>query len=60
VNSKNPAVIEAYRTHTYTSKSGTVWRRGLDGWFNDSVPGVIHVTYHHMMVDLIEKENPTE
>lgn len=55
--STHPAVIRAYREGTYTDKNGTAWRKGLDGWFVDS-PGMIQLAYHHMMVDLIEKENP--
>lgn len=58
MRSTNPAVTKAYKEHTYTAADGAVWRQGMDGWFNDSIPGVIHLTYHHMMVDLIEKENP--
>jgi hypothetical protein len=55
---RNPAVSVAYRDRFYTDKSGTTWRRGLDGWFDDSIPGIIHLIGHDEMAKVIEQENP--
>lgn len=58
--SSNPAVKKAYEDGTYTTADGYTWRRGMDGWFMDNVDGKggMMLTYHHLMIELIEKENP--
>ncbi|HJW01590.1 MAG TPA: hypothetical protein VJ617_21060 [Arthrobacter sp.] len=58
--SNNPAVRMAYAAGTYTDKNGREWRRGMDGWFLDNwdSKGGVLLTYHHLMVEMIEKENP--
>lgn len=56
--SNNPAVRKAYADGKYTTKTAHEWRRGMDGWFNDSAPNTIHLIRHHDMVSLIEQENP--
>lgn len=60
--SKNPTVRKAYDEGTYTDKNGYEWRRGMDGWFLDNIDGKggRMLAYHHMMVELIEKEHPDE
>lgn len=56
--SKNPAVIKAYGEGYYTDYQGVRWRRGMDGWFDDSMPGIIHLVYDHMFVAIVEEEHP--
>ncbi len=61
--STNPAVTKAYDKGTYTDAEGNAWHRGMDGWFlnnNFDGKGGVVLTYHHLMVELIEKENPNE
>ncbi|MGZ4659664.1 MAG: hypothetical protein ACXVYB_00125 [Arthrobacter sp.] len=57
----NPAVRKAYEDRTYTDKEGTVWRRGMDGWFLDNVDGKggFMLIRHGNFVELVEKEHPT-
>lgn len=55
--SKNPAVIEAYDTGTYTDGAGQTWRKGMDGWFLD-LPNGVMLCWHHQFVELVEKEHP--
>lgn len=54
--SDHPAVTKAYREREYTDANGTLWERGMDGWFDRSRPGWIHIMHHHDMADLIERE----
>jgi hypothetical protein len=58
--SNNPGVRKAYEAGTNTDAKGREWRRGLDGWFLDNIDGKggMMLTYHHLMAELIEKENP--
>lgn len=57
--SGHPAVAKAYRDGEYTDANGTLWQRGLDGWFDRSDPDLIRLAYHHSIVELIEIENPS-
>lgn len=57
--SKNKAVREAYAAGTYTDARGHSWRRGMDGWFLEGVDYIM-VSYHHDMVEMIEKEHPED
>lgn len=57
--SKNKKVIELYDAGEYTDKQGTVWKRGMDGWF-DRQPGYFVVWRHHDFVKYIEEEYPNE
>lgn len=56
--SANPAVTKAFEDGTYITKTAHTWRRGMDGWFNDSDPNTIHLIRHDEMVELIADENP--
>lgn len=59
--SENTAVKKAYKDGTYTDAHGIDWRKGMDGWFADIGDGDgICLCYHHLMVELIEKEHPDE
>lgn len=58
--SKNKAVTKAYEEGTYTDKNGVVWRRGMDGWFDDDFPGGIFLSRHHNFVEMVEKEHPED
>lgn len=51
-------MTKAFEEGTYITKTGNVWRRGMDGWFNDSDPNTIHLIRMDEMVDLIREENP--
>ena len=53
-------MTKAFEEGTYITKTGNVWRRGMDGWFNDSDPNTIHLIRHDEMVELIEQENPKD
>jgi hypothetical protein len=54
----SPAVQKAYEDRTYTDAEGTVWRRGMDGWFVDDFEGGIYLIRHEDFVALVLKENP--
>lgn len=56
--SENPAVRKAYEDRTYTDKEGTTWRRGMDGWFDDSKRPDIWLIRHHSFVEMVEREHP--
>lgn len=53
----HPAVRAAYAARVYVDRDGTTWRRGLDGWFGDDMPGVTHLLRHHDMQALIVQEH---
>lgn len=55
----NPAVRKAYEDRTYTDAKGVVWRRGMDGWFDDDYKGGVFLCRHDDFVDLVLKENPS-
>jgi len=55
--SKNVAVAAAFLAGEYTDARGTLWVKGMDGWFDRSNPDIICLAYHHDMAALIEKEN---
>lgn len=55
----NPAVREAYAAGTYTDVRGVVWRRGMDGWFDDDYcDGAVFLCRHQDFVEMVEKEHP--
>lgn len=56
--SDNPAVRKAYEERTYTDAEGRVWRRGMDGWFDDGFERGLYLVRHHDFVALVEWENP--
>lgn len=58
--SQNKAVRAAYETGTYTDPLGNEWRRGMDGWFLDFGKQGRALLYHHMFVEKIEEEHPSE
>lgn len=59
--SKNKAVRKAYETGEYTDNVGVTWRKGMDGWFDDSYgPNAVFLARHHDFVEMIEKEHPED
>jgi hypothetical protein len=58
--SKNPTVLKAYDDGTYTDLEGNEWRRGMDGWFLDFGKQGRALLYHHMFVEKVEEEHPSE
>jgi hypothetical protein len=56
----NPAVKVAYEARSYTDARGTVWRRGMDGWFDDDFEGGIYLMRHEDFVEMVEKEQPND
>jgi hypothetical protein len=58
--STNPAVVKAYEYGRYEDVHGTIWVKGMDGWFDRSDPTMICLIWHHNFVKLVERENPQE
>lgn len=56
--SQNKAVRVAYDAGKYTDADGNEWVRGMDGWFLDYGKDGRCLIYHHMFVEMVEKENP--
>lgn len=52
----NPAVAAAYAKGEYTTKDGTTYKRGMDGWFEVHEGEGIHLMWHHHMAALIAEE----
>jgi hypothetical protein len=52
----NPAVSAAYARGEYTTKDGTTYKRGMDGWFEVHDGEGIHLVRHHDMANLIAEE----
>lgn len=55
--SNNKKVRELYEAGEYTAEDGTLWVRGMDGWF-DRQPGYFIVWRHHDFVAYIEEKFP--
>jgi hypothetical protein len=52
------AVYEAIQSGAYTDKAGTIWRKGVDGWFMDHGGNDIYLISHGEMEKIIKEENP--
>lgn len=53
---RHPAVDAAYQAGEYTDQNGTLWKRGMDGWFHHT-KDLTAIVRHDDMVKHIEAES---